>query len=87
MSCGVKKVRRRETGVVWYRLYVESGRMVRTYWQSRGIVTDVENKLMVAKVGRGGGTNWELRIDIYTLLCMKWITNEDLLFSTGNPTQ
>ena len=28
--------------------------------------------------------NWEIRTDIYTLLCMKQITNENLLYSTGN---
>ena len=35
--------------------------------------TDVENKCMDAKVGRGGGMNWERGIDIYTLLilCIK----------------
>ena len=33
--------------------------------------------------------NWEIGIDIYTLLmlCIKWITNENLLCSTGNSTQ
>ena len=28
--------------------------------------------------------NWEIGIDIYTLLCIKQITSEDLLYSTGN---
>ena len=35
----------------------------------------------------GGGLNWEIGIDIYTLLCIKEITNENLLYSTGNSTQ
>ena len=30
-----------------------------------------------------GGMNWETRIDIHTLLCIKQITNENLLHSTG----
>ena len=34
-----------------------------------------------------GGMNWELEIDIYTLLYIKWITNGNLLYSTGNCTQ
>ena len=34
--------------------------------------------------GKGGGMNWEIGIDIYTLLCIKQITNENLLYSTGN---
>ena len=35
---------------------------------------------------KGGGMNWEIRIDIYTLLCIKQMTNENLLCSTGNST-
>ena len=35
----------------------------------------------------GGGTNWEIGIDIYTLLYIKQITNKNLLYSTGNSTQ
>ena len=33
----------------------------------------------------GGGRNWEIGIDTYTLLtlCIKQITSENLLFSTG----
>ena len=30
----------------------------------------------------GGGTvvNWEIGIDIYTLICIKWIPNKNLLY-------
>ena len=35
----------------------------------------------------GGGINWEIGIDIYTLLYIKWVTNKDLLYSTGNYIQ
>ena len=35
---------------------------------------------------RGGGINWEIGIEIYTLIRIKWITNENLLYSTGNST-
>ena len=31
--------------------------------------------------------NWEIEIDIYTLLYIKQITNKNLLYSTGNCTQ
>ena len=34
-----------------------------------------------------GGINWEIGIDIYTLLYIKYITNKDLLYGTGNSTQ
>ena len=37
--------------------------------------------------GKGGGINWEIGIDIYTLLYIKLVTNKDLLYSTGNSTQ
>ena len=28
----------------------------------------------------GGGMNWEIGVDIYTLICVKWITNKNLLY-------
>ena len=30
--------------------------------------------------GGGGGMNWEIGIDIYTLMCIKQITNKNLLY-------
>ena len=30
--------------------------------------------------GGSGGMNWEIGIDIYTLICIKWITNKNLLY-------
>ena len=41
--------------------------------------------------GKGGvgGRNWETGINMYAhvILCMKQITNENLLYGTGNSTQ
>ena len=37
--------------------------------------------------GEGGGREWEVGIDIYTLLYLKQITNKDLLYSTGNSAE
>ena len=31
--------------------------------------------------------NWEIGIDIYTLICLKQITSENLFYSTGKSTQ
>ena len=31
--------------------------------------------------------NWEIWTDICTLLCIKQVTNDNLLYSTGNSTQ
>ena len=37
------------------------------------------------KVVWGGGVmNWEFGIDMYTLICIKWITNENLLYKKIN---
>ena len=32
----------------------------------------------------GGGMNWEFGIDIYTLICIKLITNKNLLYKKIN---
>ena len=37
--------------------------------------------------GEGEGIVRELEIKIYTLLYLKWITNKELLYSTGNSAQ
>ena len=36
--------------------------------------------------GKEGGMNWETGIDIYALLPIKQITNENQLYGTGNST-
>ena len=38
-------------------------------------------------LGWGKGIVREHEMDVYTLLCLKWITNKDLLCSTGNFAQ
>ena len=57
--------------------------------QGRNRDTGVENKRMDTKGGNhggegwevsGGGMNWEIGIDIYSLICIKYITNKNLLF-------
>ena len=35
----------------------------------------------------GRRINWEIQIDIHTMLYIKQITNKDLLYSTGSSTQ
>ena len=30
--------------------------------------------------GGGGVMNWEIGIDMYTLMCIKWISNKNLLY-------
>ena len=42
---------------------------------------------MVVERRMGGGIVRELGMGMYTLLYLKWITNKNLLYSTGNPSQ
>ena len=52
--------------------------------QGRNRETDIENKRMDSKGGKwwgvvgGGVMNWEIGIDMYTLMCIKWLTNKNL---------
>ena len=34
--------------------------------------------------GGGGVMNWEIGIDMYTLICIKWIPNKNLLYKNIN---
>ena len=34
--------------------------------------------------GCGGGMNWEIGIEMYTLMCTKWLTNKNLLYKQIN---
>ena len=61
------------TNITWYCLHMESKKK-RYKWtclHNRNRVTNVENKLMVTSGGGRGGKNWEIGIDIYTLLYIK----------------
>ena len=45
-------------------------------------MADVENKHVDTKEGKQGGEgmNWKIGIDIHTLICIKRITNKNLLY-------
>ena len=57
-------------------------------YKTRKRVADLKHELTVAR-GKGGGERivQEFGMDMYTLLYFKWITNKDLLYSTGNSAQ
>ena len=62
----------RKTNIIWHFLYVESKKMEQwTYLQNRNRITDVGCKFMVTGGKRWGGINWEIGIDLYTLLFIK----------------
>lgn len=57
-----------------------------TYLQNRNDLTDLKIKFMVSKgeTWRGGGAINYLRIDVDSLLCVKQISNKDLLYGAGD---
>ena len=67
----------------WYRW---------TGLQGRSWDTDVQNKRMDTKGGKlrwggdGGVLNWAFGIDMYTLLCIKLMTNKNLQYKQTNKT-
>ena len=59
-----------------------------TYLQNRNRLTDIENRLMVAKgEGGGSGTDWEFEVIMYKLLHLVWMNNKVLPYSTGTYIQ
>ena len=59
----------------WYRW---------TYFQGRNRDAGIENGHVDTVREGEGGMNWEIRIDIYTLPCVKEIASGNLLYSTGS---
>ena len=47
-------------------------------------ITDLENRLVVAKREGKGEIDWEFEVNRCKLLPLEWISNEILLYSTGN---
>ena len=58
---------------IWYK---------RTYLQNRNRLLDMENRLVVAKLGEVR-MDWEFGVSIFKLLNLQWISSEVLLYSTG----
>ena len=59
-----------------------------TYLQNRNGLTDIENKLVVAKgEGEGSGKNCVFGVSRYKLLHPEWISKEVLLYRIGNSIQ
>jgi len=46
---------------------------------NRNRITDLENTLVVAKVGGGRGMEWELGISRYKLVYIEWMNSKVLL--------
>ena len=69
-------------------MYVESRKIGINEPSSRaGIETRHREWKCRHRGGRGGGMNWEIRFDINTLPCVKYISSGKLLYSTGSSAQ
>ena len=67
---------------------MESRKTVHIKLQGRNRVIDVENRCVDTVRGREvGKMNWEIRIGIHTLPCVKQIASRKLLCSTGSSAQ
>ena len=78
---------KRKINTMWYSLYVESKmRHIWIYLKNRNRLTDIENRLVVVKKG-GNGIYGEFGVSNLYLLHLEWISNEVLLYSTGNYIQ
>ena len=79
------EIRQGKRNIIWYLLHVESKKKWYkwTYAQTRNRFTD----LWLPGWRMGEGIIRVFKIDMNTLLYLKWITNKDLLSSTGNSAQ
>ena len=50
---------------------------------NRNRLTDLEKEFMVARGNDGRRDSSGIWVDMNTLLFLKWMTNKDLLYSTG----
>ena len=80
---------KRKTNIIWSHLYVKS--KIRHKWtclRNKNRLTDIENRLVVAKgEGGRGGVDWEFGTSRCKLLNIGWINYNVLLSSTGNYIQ
>ena len=75
-----------QKNTIWFHLYVES-KIWHTWTYLQNRLTDIQNRLVVAKgEGAGGGKDWEFGISRCKLAYIGWI-NKVLLYSTGNYIQ
>ena len=77
-----------------YRVLMNTCRIQNNGMDAKHSICKAETETQMQRINvqtsrqkRGSGMNWETGIDIYTLLCIKQITNQNLLYSTGNSTQ
>ena len=45
---------------------------------------ETESRMVVVGGEGGGEMNWEIGIDMYTLMCIKWMINKNLLYKKVN---
>ena len=66
-----------------YYLFFESKNLNMTQMITEQKLTDMENRLVIVKLG-GNGIDWKFGVHRCKLFCLEWVSNEVLLYSTGN---
>ena len=61
--------------------------ILQTHLWNRNRLTDLEKEFMVARGNDGRRDSSGIWVDMNTLLFLKWMTNKDLLYSTGNSVE
>ena len=61
--------------------------ILQTHLWNRNRLTDLEKEFMVARGNDGRRDSSGIWVDMNTLLFLKWMTNKDLLCSTGNSVE
>ena len=81
----VTQSQKRKTNIIQYCLYVKSRQMVQMKLLAKQKYRHrCRRQTLVTKRGRAGRMNWETGMDMYTLLHIKLITIENLLYRTIN---
>ena len=80
----LSKVSQRRKNIVCHPLYVESEKKWYKWTCKIEANSQTQNELIFQGDGWGEGIITEFGMNIYTLLCLKWITNKDVLYSTQN---
>ena len=84
----LSEVSERKTNISWYHLHVESKIWHKwTYLWNINRLTDIENRLVIAKAVGVGGMVQKIEASRGKLLHIEWINNKVLLYKTENYIQ
>lgn len=89
MSTNVNKSERKKNQILYINTYKESRKMVQIdLFAKQKRRHKHREQIYGYQVGKEvGGMNWDIGASIYTLLCIKWLPDENLLHGMASSTQ